>query len=417
MIWGSQSNIAMALVLVTALTQILAKLNKDLRIQKEKLVDTNAKLRSANIEINKNLEFIMSIYEWVDVIIAQQDSNSMKKMFVEYIKTITGAEKAVFITNVCSNYTRFEMALGDHKKMGPKQLKFILDKAHSFEAQEGPTIIREGEHAYILSIVKSDIKIHGLLCAQIKIDRQIGLPAINPETINKVKFLSKICAMGFSKIEMGELNEKLVEDRERNRIAEEIHDGVLQKLFGLSCYLYEASRKLNHDKNRVIKDEIQQVRASLNLATKELRETIYGMSTAKNGLDNFSSDLESYINEIKHIYNIDIKLLSCVDHSMLSVKQQKAFYRIISESISNSIRHGNATSIEVKLDSIHNSICLKIEDNGSGFNYEGLGEEKMGLGIRSMRHLIYSLDGNMEIRSSPGKGTKIIATVTRKEAS
>lgn len=402
-----QSNIFIGLILVTALTQIITNTNKNLMIQKEKLIEANHRLIDANRDIKDHLFFIMNIYECVDVLTSQHNEESLKRMIVDYTKTITGSNSVAFVTN----------SLGDHiifqSQRQEREEKFVplIDKHFSDIQLNDVCVDTNGDGTvYILSLVKSDYKSYGVLCAELNnynISDSIG------ELLNKIKFLSRVSAMGFGKIEVGELTEKLVADKERNRIADEIHDGVLQKLFGLSCYLFNASKKIHLSDKITIEKELKKFRISLDVAITELRKTIYGLSTEKDGNDSFSSDIEKLIGETKQLNDIDIKFKSSGDFGLLTTSQKKAFYRIICESISNSVRHGNATQIDMELSVLFDHISLKITDNGTGFDYENLSEERMGLGIRNMRHLIYSLNGRIEIKSEPGNGTRIIATVSK----
>ncbi len=107
---------------------------------------------------------------------------------------------------------------------------------------------------------------------------------------------------------------------------------------------------------------------------------------------------------------------------MLSLDQKKALYRIISEGIGNAIRHGNARQILVNLIIGNKYTLLEISDNGKGFNISAIeNQNKLGMGIRNIRILARSLQGNIQINSEPGHGTVISIKIpnrhgcTRKE--
>lgn len=403
-----QSNVIFGLVLVTALIQILADVNKDLIIQKEKLLEANLRLIKANREAKENLFFIMNVYECVDVLTNQQNVESLKRMIIDYTKIITGSNHIAFIASQSSDAADLKLEKISCQKNDEEFFPYIKKSIENLKQKEIYLEINENKTAYILSLVKNDFKIYGILCAELK---AYDIGNHENEILNKIRFLSKVSAMGFSNIEVGELSEKLVADKERNRIADEIHDGVLQKLFGLSCALFNISKKISLRENAMIEKDIKKFRMALDVAITELRETIYGLSSKKDGYDSFTEDINHLIYQTKRLNSIDVNFLSVGDFGLLTTSQKKAFYRIICESISNSVRHGNATRIDMELSVLHDYINLKIADNGTGFDFENLSEEKMGLGIRNMKHLIFSLNGTIEIKSNPGNGTKIIATV------
>lgn len=403
-----QSNIIIGLFLVTALIQVLAEVNKDLVVQKEKLLEANLRLIKANREAKEYLFFIMNIYECVDVLTAQQNVESLKRMIIDYTKIISGSNQISFITNHSRDTADFKLEILSCQDNDKEFIPYIENSLEALKQNEIYLEVNESGSAYILSLVKNDYKIYGILCAVLN---SCDMKNLENEILNKIRFLSKISAMGFGKIEVGDLTEKLIADKERNRIADEIHDGVLQKLFGLSCALFNVSKKISFHENTMIEKDIKKFRMALNVAITELRETIYGLSSKKDGNDSFTGDIYQLIHEMKSLNDIDINFLTVGDFGLLTTGQKKAFYRIICESISNSVRHGNATKVEIELSVLYDHINLKIADNGTGFESESLSEEKMGLGIRNMKHLIYSLNGFIEIKSTPGNGTKIIATV------
>lgn len=405
-----ESNVLMGLALITTLIQILTYLNEDLQQQKEKLLEANVRLVKANREAKDYLYFIMNIYECVEVLTTQQNEDSLKRMIIDYTKVITGSNEIAFISNQRRDQTSFAVEKSGCQDIDQKFIPLIEKNLGILMQDEIFIEANVVGSVYILNLVKNDYKIYGILCAELK---YYNSTHSDSDLLNKIKFLSKVSAMGFGKIEVGELTEKLIADEERNRIADEIHDGVLQKLFSLSCYLFNVSKKISISENKTMERDIKKFRISLNVVIAELRETIYGLSTKKEGNDTFVDDINKLVNETKQLNDIDINFMSVGDFGLLTTNQKKAFYRIICESISNSVRHGNATKIDMELGVLIDHINLKIIDNGSGFNYEDMSEEKMGLGIRNMRHLIYSLNGTIEIKSRPGNGTKIIATVSK----
>lgn len=405
------SNIFLGLAFATAMTQILAAVNKDLILQKEKLLGANLRLIKANKESKDHLFFIMNIYECVDVLTSQQDEYNLSRMIVDYTKIITGSDEVSFLRNHHQNRSNFAVGKAYFPSTDEKFIPYI--DMHSGEFKDNDIFVEKTGAGMlcIISLVKSDHKIYGILCAQLKYYKTAD---IEDEILNKIRFLSKVSAMGFDQIEMGVLNEKLIADKERNRIADEIHDGVLQKLFGLSCYLFNVSKKIAENDQKIIESELKKLRISLDVIITELRETIYGMSDCKMGCDCFTQDINKLIHETRQLNNIEINYHSSGDFGLLSTSQKKAFYRIICEGLSNSLRHGNADKIDMEFSVFDGRIDLEIRDNGIGFDYEGSTEEMMGLGIRNMKHLIYSLNGSLEIKSRPGDGTSIIATVSNR---
>ncbi len=210
------------------------------------------------------------------------------------------------------------------------------------------------------------------------------------------------------------VNERLIVTQEQNRIANEIHDSVLQRLFSMSFSIYAIIKKLDKSSNQQVRDELNIVRNAIDNSMKELRSTIYGLSSQKNGHNIFNENIMEYIAEIKGLTNTDIKydLMGSID--VLSVSYKKALYRIICEGISNAIRHGKSLKVQVELKVQKNTIDLEIDDDGIGFEQNKIKKDtQTGLGLNNIRDLTYSLNGEIYITSKVGKGTTIKVTIPR----
>jgi len=85
-------------------------------------------------------------------------------------------------------------------------------------------------------------------------------------------------------------------------------------------------------------------------------------------------------------------------------------FRIVQEGLRNLKKHSGATKAQVRLRRSGNKLVVSVNDEGFGFDARELGK-KEGLGIRSMEERVYLLGGRFEIRSRPGRGTKVEAWV------
>ena len=80
-------------------------------------------------------------------------------------------------------------------------------------------------------------------------------------------------------------------------------------------------------------------------------------------------------------------------------------YRIIQETVTNVVKHADASEVIVQLEREGSLLTITIEDNGKGFDPEGVGEK--GIGLKNLAYRIQLLNGSYEINSSPGKGTSV----------
>ncbi|MDI4646957.1 sensor histidine kinase [Cohnella hashimotonis] len=198
---------------------------------------------------------------------------------------------------------------------------------------------------------------------------------------------------------------------ERNRIAEELHDRICPHLFGITYAVHSAEHdweEMTSAQHLALLRDIQEAAAE---ATRELRKTIYDLSVSDHGGASWLGGVESLLASQAKLSGVRIRFRPPAPDRRLSVHHQKALYRIIAEAISNAIRHGECTAIDIKLTLRPCSATLRISDNGKGFDVGGVlqREETSGFGLSNMKTLAAALGGSLQIDSDEGGGTRIVA--------
>jgi signal transduction histidine kinase len=179
------------------------------------------------------------------------------------------------------------------------------------------------------------------------------------------------------------------QENERTRIAKELHDGIVQDLTIL---------KLNLTNNNY-KEEIE---PKLTKITKELREISYQMmpiALKELGLIPALEDLfERSFTQRGIAFNFEALLLE----NRLDEKIEVNIYRICQELINNSLKHANATEINIILRQKNQLLTLIFEDNGQGFD---ISKVKQGIGLTSLKDRLEAIHGQIEFDSTINKGT------------
>ncbi len=192
------------------------------------------------------------------------------------------------------------------------------------------------------------------------------------------------------------ITEKMGETKERNRLAREIHDTLGHLLTGISAGLdgcIETVLKSPEDTKRqlevisdVAREGIQDVRRSVN----ELRpDSIERLS--------LEYAVTKMITDINSLTQTKIYLDASVSRLKYDEDEENAIYRVIQESITNSIRHGNASEIWVTMKEVCSELIIVIKDNGTGCM-----EIKKGFGTKHMQERIKMLDGTISFDGSDG---------------
>ena len=188
------------------------------------------------------------------------------------------------------------------------------------------------------------------------------------------------------------------QEKEKQRIAQHLHDGVAGTLAGIKHTLSAQSGKDSA------------VLSQIDTAYHEIRTLSHHLANPQVFGDNLIYMIQKYLDEIQSLHSIEVDFQSpsldkvnAINHNILV-----EFHRIIQESVTNILKHAEATFIEVILTIREDEINLMIEDDGKGFDTE---KTSYGLGINSIESRVRVLNGNMHIDSRPGRGTAIDITV------
>ncbi|WP_308638116.1 sensor histidine kinase [Paenibacillus silvisoli] len=195
---------------------------------------------------------------------------------------------------------------------------------------------------------------------------------------------------------------------ERDRIAEELHDRVSQQLFGI-IYAIQSIKGDGNMNDEQIRQQMQVIQEAAVTASRELRETIYDLSSRKNGNASWLGNVKSQLANLAKLNGVHIRFNAPAFGNNLSISHQRALYRIMLEGVSNAIRHGSSSSVEVGLMLKRGIVMLTIVDDGRGFDPGSPkpGKPGSGFGLSNMRKLTESLGGKLEVNSKEGDGTLI----------
>ncbi|MCB1156338.1 MAG: sensor histidine kinase [Leptospiraceae bacterium] len=197
------------------------------------------------------------------------------------------------------------------------------------------------------------------------------------------------------------LHSRLLElqEKERQRLARELHDGVGQIV--LAAKLNFISYQNDPIK---FKDRFQTGMSLIDRASQELREIykdLYPSTLSELGLE---TAIRSFVRDFLELKNTNASLNIHLSEKLPMIIEVNLF-RIIQEVITNIVKHANATKVVLNLNHKKNIIHLMIKDDGIGFDESKARLKKDSFGLENIRRRIDDLDGNLVINSVPGKGT------------
>ncbi len=196
--------------------------------------------------------------------------------------------------------------------------------------------------------------------------------------------------------EMADVREKMGETKERNRLAREIHDTLGHTLTGLSTGLEAAKALLQADPglalkqldrlSTVAKEGLRDVRRSVNKLRPDALENHSLAEALKQMIDRFVESTGVEVVFVCHLASLQFQ-----------ADEEETIYRIVQESMTNSVRHGNADKIYVSFGKDEDSLIIIIEDNGSG-----CADIQEGFGLHHMKERVALLKGNVRFYGKQG---------------
>lgn len=206
-------------------------------------------------------------------------------------------------------------------------------------------------------------------------------------------------------LERVELLQRAVEasERERRRIAADLHDGIVQDLAGVSYSLSAVASSAPGDIAPTLRETSSQTRQVLR-ELRSLLVEIYPPDLRREGLEAALTDLLAPCSS----RGLETRLSV---NGELSPEVEQLFFRAAQEALRNVVKHAGAERVEVEVARRDGVATLRVEDDGSGFNPE----EKVdasSFGLRVLRDLVREVGGDLEIDSQPGRGTAVRVEVT-----
>ncbi|BAV08696.1 two-component sensor histidine kinase [Filimonas lacunae] len=195
------------------------------------------------------------------------------------------------------------------------------------------------------------------------------------------------------------------EEKERSRIARDLHDGMGGMLAIIRTRLSSVYRKLDTT-DSYIQNELAEIILLLEESSTELRKTAHNLMPEillREGLMNATL---LFCERIRKGYMLEINTEIWGDTRRLADDFELMVYRIIQELVHNTLKHARATQALVQIVYYAKTLSITVEDNGSGIHVNKP-QHAEGTGLKNIRERVSSLNGQMDISSTPGKGTSV----------
>lgn len=215
--------------------------------------------------------------------------------------------------------------------------------------------------------------------------------------------------------ELQEVKRRLAQSREKERLrlAQDLHDGPMQDLYAMQFLLQKLNRHITPEGKStatIIQATFKQVNEKLRTLTGELRPPTlvpFGLETA----------IRAHLSKFRELYpNIQVHLDLMPDGRTLPEYMRLTLYRIQQEMLNNVVKHAAATHVTIEFSFTESDILLEIRDDGCGFNVPARWIElarEDHFGLLGAAERAEEIDGTLVVLSSPGQGTTVRVSAPR----
>ncbi len=252
--------------------------------------------------------------------------------------------------------------------------------------------------------LRSATRVVGSLCVVFAVPRTVDA--------DEYRFLAALASLATIAIEKARLHgevRELTRLEERERIAADLHDGIIQSLYAAGLSVEECVRLVDHAPDEV-RPRLEALIDALNVVIRDVRNYVVGLAPERlqdRDLGQALAELARGLS-LNGLLDLDLALDPGLGDAV-GPEQATALFQICREALTNVVRHARASRVRMSVRCVGDEILTVVEDDGVGFELPRRGEA--GHGLRNMRERAWRMHGELAVETEPGRGTRIVVTV------
>ena len=267
-------------------------------------------------------------------------------------------------------------------------------------------------HPDMVSFLGVPIRALNRQFGQIYLTEKIDATEFTADDEKIIQMLAAYAAAAIQNARLHENTHRLAVLEERDRIGMDLHDGIIQSIYGVGLSLESALHSFEEDPEDA-KSRIQHSIEGLNQAIRDLRAYILDLRPRQMGSEGLMSGLNRLITEFRANTLAAVQLTG-TEHDLKDLPQPHSMvlFHICQQALANIAKHAKAKQVDISLWSTDERLLMEIHDNGKGFEMETM-NMMIGHGLANMQTRARSVGGDVDISSVVGEGTTVLAWVPR----
>jgi len=267
-----------------------------------------------------------------------------------------------------------------------------------------PQIRGDHQQTHIAAPLKRGGRSIGALCVNARSAR-----SFSSREMDLLRGLASQAAIAIENARLHEQLRSLTLLEERERIAMDLHDGIIQSIYAVGLNL-EGYVELVKDDSREVRAPLERAVDDLNDVIREIRSYISNLRPSSCDGRGLREAIADALKVLKVNSSIEVEVMEEGDCGDLSQEQVAQLSHIAQEALANVLKHAGASSVTVDLLSEDHRLVLSIQDNGVGFDPQMV-EPTAGQGLRNMAERARALGGTFSVKSRQGSGTEIAVQI------
>ncbi len=376
----------------------LCQRNEDLNLLNEVAAALSSSLDVDDI-LDKTLDLVMSYLEVEAGEIFLHDENEQELSLAVH--------QGVFSESF-SHLDRFRVGLGFIGMVASTGKALVSSNLKQDMQYLRPAVLDAGFQSIACIPLTAGGKVVGVLSAATRRERQF-----DERELNLLTAIGTWAGITIENARLSRQARRLAVLEERERIGMDLHDGIIQSIYGVGLALDFARIELINNPE-LAQNKIEQSIDSLNAAIRDIRAYILDLRPRQFHGEDLKQGLQRLVDEFQANSSTNV-ILSGPDDGLVDFPAQNstALFHICQEALANIAKHAHAKKAEVHLWTSRDRVLLEITDDGRGFDTKKM-SMMLGHGLSNMQVRAKKVGGDVEITSSPDKGTTILVWVPKR---
>jgi signal transduction histidine kinase len=238
---------------------------------------------------------------------------------------------------------------------------------------------------------------------------KLGAPAFTDDDQRLVELFALHAGIAMDNARLHEATARLAVMEERDRIGKDLHDGVIQSIYGVSLSLEDIPELMDVDRDEA-RARVDRAIDALHGTIRDLRGFIFGLRPELVDETDLVGLLVALTEQLRQNSLVEVNVQLPEARVTAPPHVRAELLQIAREALSNVARHSGASEVDVALGMDGMTLMLDVTDNGRGFDPAD-GAQDGHLGLANMRDRVTALGGDLVIASAPGSGTHIIVRI------